>query len=401
MLDCGLVMRIDESWYRRPPGAAAHEAAGGVVVRSGGGAVLVALVREGPDAFYVLPKGHVEPGERLDQAARREVEEETGLRGVVLLGALGVRERLDFRKTSWKRTHYFLFLAPEDAAVRAGTVWRALDDPPEMFWPEQRELLVAERSRIQAAVTHHLVQQQFGRQAAVYARSESHGSDRDLALLVEHLRLRPGDRVLDVATGTGFTAFALAGAGGRVVGLDLTLGMLREARRLATRPDIRWVAGDVAALPFRDAGFAAVTVRRAPHHFPDLEGALREMLRVTRPGGGFGVVDQVPPEDEAARALMERLEKLRDPSHVEALTAPRWRCLLERLGVAVTFIEVVERHLTFEAWLELAGAESVRRQAVEAALAEAPAEARARIGDDGRTPPSFTKRWAVLVGTKA
>lgn len=400
VLDCGLVMRIDESWYRRPPGTASHEAAGGVVVRPEGAEILVALVREGPEASYALPKGHVEPGEPLEEAARREVEEETGLRDLVLLGPLGVRERLDFRKTSWKRTHYFLFLAPADAALREEAVWRPLDPPPVMFWPEQRELVAAERGRIQAAVTRHLVRQQFGRQAAVYARSESHESDRDLALLVEHLRLRPGHRVLDVATGTGFTAFALARAGGRVTGLDLTFSMLREARRLSTRSDIGWVAGDAGALPFRDAAFDAVAVRRAPHHFPDLEGALREMLRVTRGGGGIGVVDQVPPEDEAGRALMERLEKLRDPSHVEGLSASRWRRLLQRMGVAVAFSETVERRLTLEAWLELAGADPARRRSVEVALGEASAEARAQIGDDGRVPPSFTKRWAVLVGTK-
>lgn len=400
VLDCGLTMRIDDSWYRRPSGIASHEAAGGVVVRAEGTALLVALVREGPAESYVLPKGHVEPGEGLDEAARREIEEETGLRNLVLIESLGMRERLDFRKTSWKRTHYFLFLAPEGAAPRERVAWAPLDSLPVMFWPEQRELLEGERSRIRASVTRRLVQRQFDRRAAGYARSESHAQDRDLALLVDHLRLRGTDRVLDVATGTGFTAFALARAAGTVVGLDLTLGMLREARNLAAGAPVRWVAGDAGALPFRDGAFDAVAVRRAPHHFPDLEGALREMLRVVRAGGGIGVVDQVPPEDEAGRALMELMEKLRDPSHVEALTASRWRRLLARVGVAVGFEGFVERRLTFEAWLELAGTDPARRQAVERGLAEAPPEARVQIGDDGRRPLSFTKRWVVLVGTK-
>ena len=410
-------MQIDDSWYRRPPGIGTHDSAGGVIVRPEGETVLVALMREGGRESYSLPKGHVEPGERLEDAARREIEEEAGLRGLVLIGPLGVRERLDFERTSWKRTHYFLFLAgapaPEtEAAARAGVAtgttwphraaptWFPLDALPAMFWPEQRELLLTERERIHASVARHLVQRQFNRQAANYARSESHARDRDLDLLIDHLHLRPTDRVLDVATGTGFTAFALARAAGWVAGLDLTLGMLRAAQRLSPASGVRWVAADAGALPFADATFDAVTVRRAPHHFPDLERALREMLRVLGAGGRIGVVDQVPPEDEAGHVLMERLEKLRDPSHVEAYTAGRWLALLERLGVRVTFAEVVEHPVTFETWLELAGADPARRRAVEDTLAQATRAARAEVGDDGREPLSFMKRWVVLVGTK-
>ena len=388
-------MSIDASWYRRPSGIDAHTSAGGVVVRREGDALLVALVQEGDREAYVLPKGHVEPGERPEDAARREIAEEAGLRDLVSLGPLGVRERLDFDKTSWKRTHYFLFLAPIPGPGR----WFPLEALPAMFWPEQRELLITSLSQIRSAVTRYEVQQQFGRQAGSYAHSESHARDRDLQLLVAHLALRPGDRVLDVATGTGFTAFALSRVAGMVIGLDLTLGMLQEARHLAPAGQIHWVAAAAGALPFRDGAFDAVTVRRAPHHFPDLEGSVREMLRLLRPGGRIGIVDQIPP-DGPGHLLMERLEKLRDPSHVGAYTAGRWRDLAERLGVVVTFSEIVERKVTFEAWLELAGADPARRQAIEETLADAAAEARAEIGDDGSEPLSFMKRWIVLVGTK-
>jgi|GEM_PF-413695 len=400
-------MAIDESWYRRPPGIRAHTAAGGVVVRREGETVLVALVREGERDAYVLPKGHVHPGERLEDAARREIREEAGLEDLELLGLLGVRERLDFGKTSWKTTCYYLFLDPSSRATAPGRpaddaarrTWALLDDLPAMFWPEQRELLTASRERIRAALLRHDVQAQFGRQAASYAHSESHAQDRDLTLLVEHLRLGADDRVLDVATGAGFTARALGEIARSVVGLDLTLRMLQEARRIAPGGHIRWVTADACALPFGDGVFDVVTVRRAPHHFPDLAGALREMLRVLRPGGRIGIVDQVPP-DGAGHALMERLERLRDPSHVEALTQQRWRHLVEAMGVVVTFHDVVERRMTFEAWLDLAGADPSRRRAVEEALARAAPAARAEIGDDQSRPLSFMKRWIVLAGTK-
>jgi len=359
-------------------------------------------VREGPHASFVLPKGHVEAGETLEQAARREIAEEAGVRDLVLLRDLGVRERLDFERTSWKRTRYFLFAArggPE-RTIQPSAGWYPLDATPAMFWPEQRALLEQERGRIHTVLTKAAVQDQFGRQAGRYARSDTHAGDRDLDLLVAHLDVRPGDRVLDVATGTGFTAFALAARASQVIGLDLTPAMLGEARHLAPAAGITWIAGDAESLPFVDAAFDAVTVRRAPHHFPHLRQAVAEMRRVVRPGGRIGIVDQVPPEDEEGRALMERLEKLRDPSHVEALTAPRWRALLAEVGIEVIFTDVVERSFTFEAWLDLGGVDEARRRVIEETLAAGSRPARRAIGDDGADPPSFTKRWLVLVGVK-
>jgi ubiquinone/menaquinone biosynthesis C-methylase UbiE/ADP-ribose pyrophosphatase YjhB (NUDIX family) len=393
-------MVIDDRWYTRPPGVPAHVAAGGIVVRMSGSGAEVLLVREGGAPSFVLPKGHVEAGETEEAAARREIAEEAGVRDLVLLADLGVRERLDFERTSWKRTRYYLFLAPSSGAAppHPAVQWHSLDALPLMFWPEQRALVEQQRERIGTLLTKAAVQTQFSRQAARYARSGSHAADRDLDLLVEHLHVLPGQAMLDIATGTGFTAFALAACGALVVGLDLTPAMLEEARQLSPQPAIAWIAGDAEALPFAAASFDAVTVRRAPHHFPHLRQALMEMQRVVRPGGCIGIVDQVPPEDPAGRDLMERLEKLRDPSHVEALTASRWHRLLEELEIEVTFADVVERAFTFEAWLDLGGADAGRRAAVEEALATATPHARRQIGDDGTVPVTFMKRWVVLVG---
>ena len=96
----------------------------------------------------------------------------------------------------------------------------------------------------------------------------------------------PGDRVLDVACGTGVVARAAAervNPGGSVTGVDLNPSMLAVARRIA--PEIDWRQGDVASLPFDEHAFDVVTCQAGIFFFPDPTGALREMARVTRPGG--------------------------------------------------------------------------------------------------------------------
>ncbi len=404
-------MRIDERWYQRPAGIREHTLAGGVVARYRDGRVDVALIQEGDGALFSLPKGHVEPGETLEHAAAREVREEAGIAGAAPVAILGVRERLNFARTWWNKTHYFLFIvesAAEHRESRRRMDWFPIDALPAMFWPEQRELVESSREEIvrrveaqAAAGTKSSVQRQFSRRAAAYARSASHRRDADLELLIAHLQATPMDRVLDVATGTGFTAFALRSHVRFVVGVDLTRGMLEEARRLAPVEDgLSWVVGDAEALPFADGTFSIATCRRAPHHFPHLERGVDEMVRVLAPGGRLGVVDQVPPEESPGHDLMEALELLRDASHGRALRASRWQALLGERGVMLTFVQRVESRQAIEAWLELAGADDARRRAIAATLRRAPRAALDQIGYEETPEPSFLKRWIVLVGRK-
>jgi ubiquinone/menaquinone biosynthesis C-methylase UbiE len=101
----------------------------------------------------------------------------------------------------------------------------------------------------------------------------------------------PGDRVLDVACGTGVvarTAAGVVGPDGRVTGVDLNQAMLTVAARVA--PGIEWHQGDVAALPFPDASFDASMCQMALMFFPDRTRAIEEMARVTRPGGRVAIV---------------------------------------------------------------------------------------------------------------
>jgi demethylmenaquinone methyltransferase/2-methoxy-6-polyprenyl-1,4-benzoquinol methylase len=140
-----------------------------------------------------------------------------------------------------------------------------------------------------------LVAAMFGRIAGRYDvlnRLLSLGMDggwRNLA--AKQAMLRPGDRALDVASGTGDLAFALAkgvGVSGSVVGVDITREMLvighkKSLERGETRVDHH--EGDAMALPYRDSSFQAATMAFGGRNVPDLTGAFAEMTRVIAPGG--------------------------------------------------------------------------------------------------------------------
>jgi demethylmenaquinone methyltransferase / 2-methoxy-6-polyprenyl-1,4-benzoquinol methylase len=106
-------------------------------------------------------------------------------------------------------------------------------------------------------------------------------------------RVGPGTRALDVATGTGDLAIALARRGGDVVGSDFSEGMLERARRKDA--GVRWEQANALALPYEDASFDAVTVGFGARNFSDLPAGLAEMTRVVRPGGRVVVLEITTP----------------------------------------------------------------------------------------------------------
>jgi demethylmenaquinone methyltransferase/2-methoxy-6-polyprenyl-1,4-benzoquinol methylase len=106
-------------------------------------------------------------------------------------------------------------------------------------------------------------------------------------------RVGPDTRALDVATGTGDLAIALARRGGQVVGSDFSEGMLERAR--AKSRAVRWEQANALALPYDDDSFDAATVGFGARNFSDLERGLAEMARVVRPGGRVVVLEITTP----------------------------------------------------------------------------------------------------------
>jgi demethylmenaquinone methyltransferase / 2-methoxy-6-polyprenyl-1,4-benzoquinol methylase len=130
----------------------------------------------------------------------------------------------------------------------------------------------------------------------------SMGQDRRWrAAVTSALDLRPGERVLDLAAGTGTSSEPLIAAGARVVACDFSLGMLRVGGR--RRPDLALVAGDALRLPYADGSFDAVTISFGLRNVNDLDAALREMLRVTAHGGRLLVCEFSSPTWAPWRAV--------------------------------------------------------------------------------------------------
>ena len=133
-----------------------------------------------------------------------------------------------------------------------------------------------------------LVQKKFGDAAADYATSTVHAEGESLARLIALVDPQPNWRVLDVATGAGHMAIALAPHVAKVTATDITDAMLAETRKLVHARKLHNVrTGNARAedLPFPDMSFDLVTCRLAAHHFRRMPAFAAEAFRVLMPQG--------------------------------------------------------------------------------------------------------------------
>ena len=242
------------------------------------------------------------------------------------------------------------------------------------------------------------VRDSFRNVAANYSRSTFHTSSARLQEVIDLARPRPGDLVLDVATGTGNTAFALAPHVRRVVGLDLTREMLEEARRVGAERGIGnadWVLGDALHLPFQDDTFDLYTVRAAPHHFADVDAFMAEAFRVLKPDRDAVFIDCAPPVP--ARDLLQEVEMRRDPSHVMSLTVDEWVAKLRRAGFDVETAEARELDWNYEEWMgNMAVVPELAAKLAEL-IESAEGEARAQLHPERRDGKLFHAYWHALI----
>jgi ubiquinone/menaquinone biosynthesis C-methylase UbiE len=259
-----------------------------------------------------------------------------------------------------------------------------------------------------------LAQQRFTAFAESYATSRPHAAGDSLRRLVELVGPQADWLALDIATGAGHMALALAPHVAHVVASDLTLQMLAVARGLAQRRCIANVSfADLRAeaLPFADATFDVVTCRIAPHHFDDVRKFAGESARVLRTGGRFGLVDNIAPDPSTtpgdAAALAEAadeynaFERLRDPSHIRCLALAEWRDVVAEAGLAERHVELLDKQIIFGPWADQQEVGDAARRELKSRLLYGSAAFRAftraeeKSGDLG-----FTLTEVVMVAEK-
>jgi len=173
---------------------------------------------------------------------------------------------------------------------------------------------------------------QFSRQAVYFAKLSGH--EEATRLLIQMAEVGTTDEVLDVACGAGTVACAAARVARQVTGIDLTPAMIERAVALQTEMgslNMHWHVGDVARLPFASGYFDVVLTRYSLHHFLKPAEVLAEMARVCKPAGRVAVADLLLPPEKAT--AYDRMERLRDPSHLHVLTEAELRELLTAVGL--------------------------------------------------------------------
>jgi ubiquinone/menaquinone biosynthesis C-methylase UbiE len=193
------------------------------------------------------------------------------------------------------------------------------------------------------------------------ATTYTSGGDDSLRAMLALAAPRAGERVLDVATGTGLVLFALAEAvnpGGFAVGVDFTAAMLAQAatRRASTQRDSTvgttngaatvgpgLAVADAAKLPLVEGSFDIVTCRFSVHHMSDPAASLAAMASVLRPKGRLVVADFVRPDEPDEAERHDRLEKLRGHQYVQIYERARLEQLMADAGCPVRGAELSER----------------------------------------------------------
>jgi ubiquinone/menaquinone biosynthesis C-methylase UbiE len=212
---------------------------------------------------------------------------------------------------------------------------------------------------------------------------------------------------VDVATGGGHVALALARRDARVFAVDLTPEMLDVARTHLEEQGVaaEFVIGHAQALPFDDASVDLVTCRIAAHHFRDPGAFFRETARLLVPGGRLAFQDHVLPAASTSACIVDEFERVRDPSHRQAYSERGWLEMVERAGLVTERTELFEKRHDFGEWCGRQACSLETVAALTEIAATAPPQAREWLAaewTDTRPPQlvAFTNHHLVLLARK-
>jgi ubiquinone/menaquinone biosynthesis C-methylase UbiE len=191
------------------------------------------------------------------------------------------------------------------------------------------------------------VTEEFERVAASFAERTSGRFDHMGA--VRFARVGPDATVAEVGAGTGNFLSLFAESGRRLIAVDLTIGMLREAAE--RHGGMSLVGGDGARLPFASRSIDLVACAQVLHHVPEPLPFVAEMRRVCSPHGNVLIVDQAAPEHFEQAVAMSELEFLRDPTHAASRPPSAFRIMLAGAGLRLVDERIVASRQRFSDWM--------------------------------------------------
>ena len=198
-----------------------------------------------------------------------------------------------------------------------------------------------------------LVRRQFGSTSEAYVSSTVHALGEDLAAIAARAAAIRPECALDLGTGGGHVAYAMAPYARRVTACDLSVEMLAAVHAEATSRAIKNIATSEAAaeaLPFADDAFDFLACRFSTHHWRDPRGGLHEARRVLASGAPALFADVIAPPSPAADTHLQAVELLRDPSHVRDHSVAQWLAMLELAGFTATSVVTSRLRMDFTDW---------------------------------------------------
>ncbi len=243
-------------------------------------------------------------------------------------------------------------------------------------------------------------QEQFNRQAANYAVSVPHATSDSLGIISELAAMGQYHLALDIATGPGFTAFAIADFCNTVIASDFAEAMLDQARKIADDRDIHNVRFEIIEahdIPYPDKSIDLVTCRTAAHHFHDIPQFLSEVHRILKPDGIFLLCDTTTSENHELAQWHQRVEAERDPSHVAAPSPSQWSTLITDARFKITHNQATQVNMTFNHWVKRSGTSQQTSQSLHRDFVTASNQLKREYGIQEISDDDIVFHWPVLV----
>jgi ubiquinone/menaquinone biosynthesis C-methylase UbiE len=218
---------------------------------------------------------------------------------------------------------------------------------------------------------HQIIKKEFEKQAKSFSKQGLNQSNsKYIDWILKDIPLKKEFNVLDVAAGTAIMSRAIAPFVSRVVAIDISKDMLEQGRiqtKSVNLKNIDFVEGAVEDLPFDDNSFDLVISRFAFHHFVQPEIVISEMKRVCKKNGLVVIVD-ITPNDAVLSENYNYYERLRDPSHTEALTSQDFINLFNKLNIICDSIDTSRVEVNLNNWLSLTNTDYAVRNKIKTDL---------------------------------